>query len=123
MNIFEWLEQESKYSIQQWHEQSHRHTLGGCFAPGDKQVFVHAGILRAIQNWCGNCIDPANGPDYYYDQRAMWEALNMIYQLIEETRDAPQRYEVKWADQIWEIPIPQIKSINPNGSRSQEETE
>lgn len=106
--IEKWLEEESKYTIQDWHENDHTHSLGGCFSSRDKSVLVHEGILRAIQNWCGNCIDPANGPDYYYDRRAMWKALNMIYQLLEELRDNPQNYEFEWADHLWEQYIPMI---------------
>jgi len=112
MSFEKWLLDESKQSLTEWHENDRHHTLGGCFSDGDKRVMIHEGALRAIQNWCGNCTDPANGIDYYYDKRAMWAALNMIYQLIEEITDSPQCYEVKWAGEIQEIHIPKITSIN-----------
>ena len=106
---------EMHYSLQQWHDEHPNHTLGGCISSSDKMVPIHEGVIRAIQNWCGNCTDPGNGPDMFYNKRSMWKALNMIYTLLEELQEGPQRYEANWGGETWVIDLPQIKSIKNGG--------
>ena len=109
------LKDEMDHSIQEWIESHPTHSLGGCFAPGDKMMAIHNGVIRTIQNWCGNCIDPGNGLDMFYNKRSMWKALNMIYQLLEELQEDSQLYEFDWGGERHELIIPKIKSINNGG--------
>ena len=89
------MNDELEMSFSELHDTQMYHTMSGCVSTNDGKVTIHEGIVRAIMNWCGNCTDPANGPDYYNNPRAMFTALNLIYKLLEEHGEGPQEYTLK----------------------------
>jgi len=95
------------------HEEQIYHSLGGCEIPGF--FLVPKTVIRAIENWCGNCTDPYNGPDHFNNPRAMFTALNLIYKLLDELQRAPMVMDLTWMGELHEVRIPKISEFTTKG--------
>ena len=91
------------------------HSLWGCDQEGS-YIFPKT-AYRAIMNWCGNCTDPANGPDYFNNPRAMFAALNLIYKLLDELQYEDLVMDLRHGKLISEFRIAQIIENSPYSER------
>jgi len=53
----------------------------------DKQLIVDETIIRAIKAWAGDATEPNS--EFYKNPEAMFNALDMIYYLIEAAQEGP----------------------------------
>ena len=83
-------------------------------------IIVDKKIIRAIMSWAGDCTEPNSG--IYKHPDAMFNALNLIYKLIDECEEGPVTVENK--DVLGEGPesvkLLQIKSVGKHSKRRDE---
>ena len=109
--ISPYLRNELEGVFEELHNSQLYQSLSGCHVDG--HFLVPETVIRAIMSWCGNCIDPGNGPDFFNNPRTMFTALNLIYKLLGELQEGPQEYTLKGSDGFEEFVLPMIWKPDP----------
>jgi len=82
------------------------------------RVLVDEKVIVAIQNWAADCTEPTM-PNYK-DTESMFNALDLIYKLLEELQKGPLTIENKDLHNfgVEVVELNQITSINNGGERT-----
>ena len=80
-----------------------------------KRMVIDEKVIMAIQNWAADCTEP-NMPNYK-DLDSMFNALDLIYKLLEELREKPLTIKNKDLHQFGpeDVELHQIVSIKNGG--------
>jgi len=81
------------------------------------KLLVDEKIIRAISSWAGDCTEPNSG--IYNNPEAMFNALNLIYKLIDECEESPVTIENKpfYGDDPETVNLSRIISFNTHEKR------